>query len=81
MARRQGLRLRHLESGTHKAEYCGRLMEGKTLTLFILSPPTIPITATAPNPLLLPPPIPHPSPPCLKRPRTALMLLTIYVDG
>lgn len=38
MARQQGLQLRHLEWGTHKAEYCGRLMEGKTLTLFILSP-------------------------------------------
>lgn len=55
------LRLRHLETGTHKAEYCGRLMEGKTLTLFILSPPR----CSAPYPSLHPHPLPHSAPPPL----------------
>lgn len=79
MARRRGLRLRHLESGTHKAEYCGRLMEGKTLTLFILS-----LSSHHPHHRHRPQPpslAPSRRPPRLKRPRTALMLLTIYVDG
>lgn len=76
MGRQQGLQRRHLEWGTHKAEYRRRLMEGRTLTLFILS-----LSPSPPPPLSLTHPTTHPPPPHLKQSRTALMCLTIYVDG